>query len=140
MSEDFAFTVKVINFKTLGIPTVKTYQPIFNLWKKKKCIIETIQYEDDSKGILHAHGIIRIPKKVFRKDLAYNGITTKLKLIFDREGWIEYIKKDQQRTFIKGMEHDPDDVSSDDTIISIEPEDPIQCCLPKLHKNLFLNI
>lgn len=85
----FAFTVKD-NRKD-----VTDYEPLFDSWIKKGLVINCKYLELDSYNRMHYHGIVTIPKKVYRKSLCPTGFHFLLKEISDEEGWMTYIKKDQ---------------------------------------------
>jgi len=101
--DTFAFTVKDNRVDSTD------YLPFFDNLDKKKCIVKAKCGEYDSKGKLHYHGIVSIPKKCFRKNLCLTGLHLKMKPIYDEEGWERYYKKDQ----------DDDEIETDDTTIMI---------------------
>lgn len=66
----------------------------------KGAIIEELYFEKDNettyKG-LHAHGIIKLTKRFYRKKLMKEGYHLKLEELYDIEGWRKYIKKSQDK-------------------------------------------
>jgi len=94
----FAFTVK-INSENSTQVTPEMYSPIFNRWDKFNLSLEYKIPEKDSKGKLHYHGIVYVPKGFYRKKMLikdHNGKNYHLKLVelFDKKGWEKYIHKD----------------------------------------------
>lgn len=96
--ESYAYTVKDNRSDDTD------YLEFFERIEKKGCKALSKCPEKDSRGRLHYHGIIQIPKSCFRKTLVPQGLHMKLKKIFDEEGWEHYIKKDQ----------DGDDIDTND--------------------------
>lgn len=88
----FSFTAK-INVSRFFNVKPSDYDTLFSLWVKMGCIIQTKVYEDDNSGRCHVHGIIEIPKGLFRKKIMMNGVHIKMDPIYDKSGWLEYIRK-----------------------------------------------
>lgn len=100
--EIFSFTAKInVNMNIDIAPS--DYDNLFSLWVKMGCIIETKVFEDDTRGKCHVHGIISIPKGMLRKKLMLNGIHIKMEPIYDKSGWLEYIRKTvkPQKLFVR---------------------------------------
>lgn len=88
----FAFTVKDNRVDTTD------YDSFFLNLTKLKCIVECKYPEYDAKGKLHYHGVVQIPKSVLRKKLVLTGLHVKFDEVYNMEGWLNYIKKDQKKT------------------------------------------
>jgi len=87
--EKYAFTIKDNRRETTD------YIKVFDDWVLRNCIVQCKYGELDKSGKLHYHGIISIPKPLFRKLLCPRGFHLLLKPLVDEEGWITYCKKDQ---------------------------------------------
>lgn len=87
----WAFTVKDVRADSTD------YSPFFTRAEQFGCEIECKYKELDSKGKVHYHGIMLIPKGFFRKRLMQQGIHLKLDELYDRAGWMKYITKDQDK-------------------------------------------
>lgn len=107
--------VKLLDFKKV---TEKDYEEVFEQWNEYGVLI-TKFYEFDSKGLLHVHGVIDLPKKALYKRLKPPGFHTLFKPITDLSGWEDYIRKDQvlyNKIKMLGIEHDfppPEDIESE---------------------------
>jgi len=99
LGDMFAYTVKDNRVDCTD------YRSFFDNSEKKGCSFYSKFKELDKKGKIHYHGIVFIPKRVYRKALCLKGLHLKLKEIFDVEGWEEYCKKDQE----KELSDDPDE-------------------------------
>jgi len=88
--EKYAFTIKDNRREQ------SDYFVLFDIWQKKGCSILCKYPEQDSKGRLHYHGIMTIPKGIYRKTLCPKQYHFMLKPLTDEEGWLRYCKKDQQ--------------------------------------------
>lgn len=84
----WAFTIKNVHSGP------DQYDQFFKRAEGFGCIIDCKYAENDSKGKLHYHGIILIPKGLFRKKLMLHGLHLKLDELYDRAGWLKYITKD----------------------------------------------
>lgn len=122
--EMWAITLKYIKKDIEVAPS--TYEPIRQLMITHGIRLEQCYYEPDSKGICHMHGIAYIPKGFLRKKICINGFHTKFVEIYDREGWIQYCKKNQKESFeklfkpvetITKTEDDYDDPRSEPVVI-----------------------
>lgn len=100
--ENFAFTIKDNRRET------SDYNVVFDDWQLRNCIVRCKYREIDSSGKEHYHGIISIPKKVFRKLLCPKGYHLLLKPLVDEEGWLMYCRKDQ----------DPEEDTDDNDLMS----------------------
>lgn len=87
----FAFTVKDNRVDSTD------YDQFFDNLTKHKCIVECKYPEYDAKGKLHYHGVAQVPKSLLRKKLVLAGLHVKLDEVYDQEGWLRYIKKDQPK-------------------------------------------
>ncbi len=88
--ELYAFTVKIL--KNPKKADEKDYEPFFKLFYLNAKVLSCVG-EADPKGVLHYHGVIRIPKKYYRKGLIVKGYHLKLVKIYDVAGWINYCYK-----------------------------------------------
>lgn len=75
---------------------VTDYKSFFDNVKNNGCKVTCSYNEYDSANRLHVHGIIQIPKGFYRKRLCLQGLHIKLEELYDPEGWIRYIRKDQK--------------------------------------------
>jgi len=121
--ERWAFTIKDNRVDSTD------YNQFFDLCKKNHCVIDCSYKELDKKGKLHLHGIINIPKECYRKKLLPNGLHMKLKMLFNEQGWDEYITKDQRKKTVQPPDMDFYEYNSGDE------ED--QILMNKLKKKLF---
>lgn len=91
---DYAFTLKFTEkAKAKCVPS--DYDSVIEAWKKKGIKIEVIKFEPDSKGVCHAHGILSVKKGFYFSKLKQVGLHYKIDPITDRQGWINYINKNQ---------------------------------------------
>lgn len=100
----FAFTVK-INKKDATL----TYDDIWSYWQVNHNVKIRSRYpEYDKKGKLHYHGIIKVPRKVFRKNLLLPQMHMKLVPLWNElaeQGWNHYCIKDQDIHYDHPDEH-----------------------------------
>jgi len=89
MSKDYAFTIIDNRRNSLR------YEQFFDRLREAHCTIYDKAGELNKAGKLHYHGIVGIPKDVYRKGLCPSGFHMCLKSLHDREGWEQYFKKDQ---------------------------------------------
>lgn len=89
----FAYTIKDNRGRTSDI-TEETYKPFFDTLKRYKIKCEYKVAEYDKKNRLHYHGIIYLRKGFYRKKICVKGLHVKLKEIYNKEGWEDYIHKD----------------------------------------------
>lgn len=85
---------------------VTDYDSFFDRCNKFKCDVQEYYGELDSKGRLHFHGIISIPKGFYRKKLCMPGLHLDLEEIYDLKGWVKYIKKDLKNRMLSGNVHE----------------------------------
>lgn len=59
-------------------------------------------------GGLHAHGIVSVPEKYYLNKFRIRGWKLHLEEIYDKAGWLKYIKKDQPKQYYlkDGIFHD----------------------------------
>jgi hypothetical protein len=88
--QPYAFTVKRI-FKPKEV-TDSDYLDIMAKWSHFG-LIKCYEFEKDSHGILHIHGIILLRKGFYRKKLVIKGYSTRLDELYDETGWMRYIGK-----------------------------------------------
>lgn len=86
-----AFTVK--DNRKSACPNYTEY---WNLLTYRKCKVIHMIPELDSKGIVHYHGILVVPKNTFLKKLIISGMHVKYDDIHNIEGWIKYTLKSQK--------------------------------------------
>jgi len=58
-------------------------------------------YEFETKHGLHVHGIIEIPISFYLKKLRMRGWNLDLKIIYDEEGWLSYIRKEKLKRTVE---------------------------------------
>lgn len=91
--DEYAFTIKVNTKDNSNIQHL--YESVFSTWTKFGCIVDKRVYERDSYDVMHTHGIVQIPKNLFRKKLCIDGYHYCFKEIDNINGWERYIGKDQ---------------------------------------------
>lgn len=136
--EDYAFTLKYVQGKHSVKYTPSSYDDILSMWRALGCVIETKYYEDDKSGRCHVHGIVNIPKNLLRKRMMRVGLHCKLERIYDRGGWISYIRKAQpkrllfKQVVIKSISESDQSNEEDDNQLS--PEDDV---MSRIKRRLF---
>lgn len=101
-----AFTVKYNTIDELKPEVTEGhYDKFFAKLERNKIKIEYKIFEKDKKGCIHSHGIMVVKKGLYLKKLKLATYHMKFKDIYDKEGWIKYIDKDQY----KPTEEDLDD-------------------------------
>lgn len=91
---EYAFTVKYLGKENVKkVPS--DYDPIWAHWAKQECNVIEKEFEPDSLGACHCHGIVAIPKNLFRRNLCITGVHMKLDPITDKAGWLRYMRKNQ---------------------------------------------
>lgn len=91
MPKDWALTIKYHD-KPDAKPS--DYMSIFKVWRDCYGVdVYDYVFEPDSKGVCHAHGIISISKKFYRKRLKIKGVHVFIRELTDRAGWIAYMNK-----------------------------------------------
>lgn len=93
-NECFAFTVKKLGGNTAKL---EDYVPVV-CHLRDFGFLKHIEYEYDSHGKLHIHGIIMLRRGFYRKKLCVQGFHMKLELIYDEKGWEDYIIKHKYDT------------------------------------------
>lgn len=72
----------------------KTYVTQMNYFKScLGCVFEVIKFENTSG--LHMHGIVRVPVTTSMTRFRVRGWSIRLEELYDPQGWIDYINKDQ---------------------------------------------
>ncbi len=89
-TELYAFTVKVL--KKPKEADEKTYEIFFKILFALSDVL-TYCGELDPKGVLHYHGVIRIKRNFYRKNLIVKGFNIHLSSIYNLYGWMEYCFK-----------------------------------------------
>lgn len=74
--------------------TRQTYADRFGYFKELGCKVVDITFEETAG--LHCHGIIEIPTSLSIKRLRCRGWNFKYEIIYDKDGWIRYMYKDQE--------------------------------------------
>ncbi len=89
-TELWSFTVKILKDPVKA--DQKSYEPFFKILYN---LSEVVTYcgETDSKGVLHYHGVIRLPVNFYRKNLRIKGYHLYLKRIYNLQRWIDYCFK-----------------------------------------------
>lgn len=97
---EYAFTVKYLGKENVEkVPS--DYETVWSHWAKFNCNIVEKEFEPDSRGVCHCHGIVIIPKDFYRIKLHIYGINMRFDPITDRSGWMKYIKKYQNKEKMK---------------------------------------
>lgn len=85
----YGFTYK----KLKQDPSEEEYKAIVKQLESKGEVISYVS-EEDSKGKLHIHGVIRLRKKnPYFKSLNFEGFHSKYEPIYDLDGWNRYMLK-----------------------------------------------
>lgn len=87
--EPYAFTIKKLG---KSVVSLKDYADIMSNMTNYG-FVKCAEYERDSQGKLHVHGIVLLRRGFFRKKLCMQGFHVKLEYIYDENGWINYITK-----------------------------------------------
>ena len=119
-------------------PETTDYQSFFDRCEKFGVKITHKYPEYDSKGKLHIHGIMQIPKGFYRKKICMDGLHIKLVEIYDEAGWKRYITKDQPKKVQKPLfvKTNIETQLEDAKPIQDEPDTPIDIDVKNL-KRLF---
>ncbi len=141
----WAYSVK-LRAKKGVVHTAESYEPLFKKWDKLKIQLEYKISEYDSKGQFHYHGIMYIKKGFYRQRLSAkskDGIAYHLKIneLYDRKGWLRYIKKDIPIILLEEQE-EPDteiEIDTDDDFV-IPSKSMFKCCTDIQFKNNKLKI
>lgn len=125
-SDLYAFTLK---FNTSPDNISKAdlrlkYDLILDLWESKGCKIIYVFPEDDSRGVLHLHGKVKIPLKVYRRSMVYHNCHLKLLPIFDEDGWLDYCTKSGQNIYYQRKKYDMNDEPAKSAFYQLFP--PVQ--------------
>lgn len=79
----------------------------------KGAILKEMYFEKDSGKTyngLHAHGIIELKKGYLRKRLMKDGYHIKLEELYNKEGWLKYIRKSEDKIFVNcNFNYEPTD-------------------------------
>lgn len=94
-----AFTLKKLRDPKNA--TLENYSDVLQKWMDMGLKIEAAEFERDSKGILHIHGIVVMRKNFYRMRMKTTDYSLKLRDVYDKSGWIAYINKDKVRDFDK---------------------------------------
>lgn len=71
-----------------------SYAPFFNKLKRMRIQVEYKVKEVGSCNVEHYHGVIYLLKGFYRKKLVTPGFHLKLVEIYNKDGWIKYIHKE----------------------------------------------
>lgn len=83
-------------YKKLGkLKTVEEYTNVISHLNKYG-FVKQVEFEEDSMGKQHIHGIVLLPKGFLRKRLIREGFSCHLKEIYDEKDWIKYITKESK--------------------------------------------
>jgi len=91
----YAFTIKD-NRKVVNESRQVEYDKWFDKLGKLGINMEYQVCELDSMNRLHIHGVILIPKGFYRKRLIQGGLHIKLVELYNSDGWLKYMLKEQQ--------------------------------------------
>lgn len=96
----YAYTVKCVK-GTIESIIPSTYEPFFNrLGRIGSMNIQYKVFEKDKNGRLHVHGVFDC-HKFARVDINMNGYSIRIEPIYDMQGWLSYIAKDQEGRYLK---------------------------------------
>jgi len=87
---NYAFTFRRT---TLKYNTVETYLRQIKYFESLGCKVDNKVFEKTAG--LHMHGIIRVPINLSLMRFRVRGWSIKLEELYDLDGWIKYINKDQ---------------------------------------------
>lgn len=82
------------------------YMLIFSDWIKRGCNILYKFAEHNKHGYVHYHGLIEIPKTIYRKTLCPKGYSVRFKEVWNAQGWYNYCKKDQEEDSLDTDDND----------------------------------
>lgn len=96
----WAFTLRKVDTKN---PLEGHYSSIFKRWEAKKALIKFHVYEPNTnhQAGVHAHGIVLIPKTLYRKRLTPKGYHLHLTEVTDEKQWLKYCNKIQHKETIE---------------------------------------
>lgn len=91
----YAFTIKD-NRKVINESRQEEYDKWFDKLGRLGLELEYQVKELDSMNRLHIHGVVLIPKGFYRKRLLQGGLHIKLVELYNAQGWLKYMLKEQQ--------------------------------------------
>ncbi len=89
----YGFTIKC-NWKGYHGDIKELTQFIYDLFIEQTVLL--INFENDSKGRLHAHGALETLEKLRYTDYKVEGWSIYLRRVYEMSGWYQYIQKDIQ--------------------------------------------
>ncbi len=92
MVEQWCYTTKKLG--SLSSVNEDSYEEIWSLFRNFNIKIDFKIPEFDSKGKLHYHCLIYLPKNFYRKHLKPHGFSTEIVKCHDYNGWLQYSSKD----------------------------------------------
>lgn len=92
--EKFAFTLKFTNKPDCKPSDYRTL--VIDKWALMGIVFEEYTFEADKKGVCHVHGILKLKRHFYRKNLKAEGLHYKLVPLYREDGWLQYIRKDQR--------------------------------------------
>jgi len=111
--QSYAFTVKKLGAEAFE----SDYNYVLSIYRVQGKVTDYC-FERDSKNKLHLHGVIILNKHFHRKKLCIRGYHVLLKEIFNYDGWVEYMMKDDGTTPQLPIESLKDLLSGDTKIAS----------------------
>lgn len=91
--ESWALTIRK-QMRVSDTVTEADYEPIISLMGTK--LIRHVFEKDKAKDHKHLHGIIELPRNYFRSKLMLKGFHTHFVRIYNIDGWVKYMEKDQE--------------------------------------------
>lgn len=89
----YTFTCKFVS-KNMKNCVPSDYGLVWTWWRKYKIVPLKVRYEQDSKGVCHAHGLVKTPDNFLVKKISkIPGIHMRFDVCYDVQGWLEYINK-----------------------------------------------
>lgn len=92
-TNDYAFTLRRTKID-VSVSLRDEYEEHLRLFDALGARVKDVEYEN--KGGLHVHGIIEIPLGMYLKKLRFRGWNLDLKVIYDEQGWLSYIRKENK--------------------------------------------
>ncbi len=101
----YGFTIKC-NWRGYDNNVQALVSFIIDLFKDHELLVTN--FEEDSKGRLHAHGAIRTVGKIRYTDFKVKGWAIYLRRVYELSGWYQYIQKDvtEHRERLEEMEEE----------------------------------
>jgi len=89
----YAFTLKHTR-RDMRNCTPSDYTYVYTRWGTHGCAVQKVYYEPDKQGVCHAHGVVDVPKNLYRKKItSIPGMHVKLVECYDEKSWLAYARK-----------------------------------------------